>query len=57
MSKKPTVREATDDDTDRVREVVIEAYGGERMAGVLDALPASPVPTPRMPGSGERIPA
>src|SRR3978361_1920827 len=26
-------------------------------AEVLDALPASPVPTPRMPGSGERIPA
>ena len=38
MSKKPTVREATDEDMDRVREVVIAAYGGERMAQLLDAL-------------------
>jgi hypothetical protein len=34
-----------------------QAAGGAISADVLDGLPASPVPSPRMPAPGERIPA
>lgn len=38
MSKKQTVRKATDEDMERVHEVVVAAYGGERMAHLVEAL-------------------
>ena len=38
MSKTPTVREATPEDLDTVREIVTEAYGGEQTAGLFDGL-------------------
>jgi hypothetical protein len=34
-----------------------QAAGGATAADVLEGLPAAPVPSPRMPGTGERIPA
>jgi hypothetical protein len=34
-----------------------QAAGGATAADVLEGLPATPVPAPRMPGAGERIPA
>jgi hypothetical protein len=34
-----------------------QAIGGATAADVLEGLPAVPVPSPRMPGAGERIPA
>ena len=43
MSKPPEVRAATDDDASAVRRVVTAAYGGERMARLLDALREDPV--------------
>ena len=38
MSKTPTVREATSEDFDTVREIVAAAYGGEQTAGLFDGL-------------------
>lgn len=43
MSKPPEVRAATDDDASEVRRVVAAAFGGERMAQLLDALREDPV--------------
>ena len=43
MSKTPTVREAAPEDRDVVRAVVASAYGGERIAGLLDDLRESKV--------------
>ena len=38
MSRAPTVREATEDDLDDVRHVIADAYGGEKMPEMFDAL-------------------
>ena len=38
MSRAPTVREEAPEDVDRVREVVTAAFGGEKVAGLLDGL-------------------
>jgi putative acetyltransferase len=38
VSKSPTIREATSEDLDTVREVVSSAYGGEQTAGFFDRL-------------------
>jgi len=43
VSKPPEVRAATDDDASAVRRVVTAAYGGERVAQLLDALREDPV--------------
>ena len=41
VSREPTVREETPDDVDRVREVVTAAFGGDRVAGLLDEMRTS----------------
>jgi hypothetical protein len=38
MSRTPTVRDDTADDPDAVRRVVTAAYGGEKVADLLDHL-------------------
>jgi putative acetyltransferase len=38
VSKTPTVREATSEDFDIIREIVAAAYGGEETAGLFDGL-------------------
>jgi putative acetyltransferase len=38
MSSKPVVREETPDDVDAVRSVVAQAFGGEKIPELLDAL-------------------
>lgn len=43
MSKSPEVRAATDDDVSDVQRVVAAAYGGQRMAQLLEALREDPV--------------
>jgi putative acetyltransferase len=38
MTRTPTVREETADDVDVVRRIVTAAFGGEKVAGLLDEL-------------------